>query len=742
MEEPMAQRLSLLPRLIGLIYALQLFAGIALGGEVVRLKNQKLHLKAQVLEVPSHSTTARINPRFLPTLDRVYYIVQFTGPVRPEWKTELTGKGISLNSYLPDDAFIAQIKSPEAWLALNGFPFVRAIVPYETEFRISSELKKLEASAAATVKILVRLTDSQELLPFVKVTQDRGISTVIHQITGRMVLLETLPKNIQGLADIEGVEWIEMYTPIDTMEFDIYETPEERSAKPKGDYTDLTGYETGTKLMGFDQAHARGLTGFGEVIGIADSGLDKGSVTDIQADFRNQILKGYALGMFAEGWQDFSGHGTHTAGSIVGTGAYSRGLLRGGAFGAKLVMEGMWSPLAGGGLSVPPKFDRVIGMLYKEHAAAIHSNSWGSRNTEGRYTNLSAAVDEVSWQYPELLVVFAAGNSGVDMNRDGLIDGNSVTAPATAKNCLTVGASKNLLMVGGVQKKIGELTTLLPDGKIRETGKIKWGAEPLNSSRHSDNPNGIAAFSGIGPTNDGRIKPEVVAPGTNVLSVRSRVKNASTMWGVYNENYVYSGGTSMATPLTSAAAAVLRQWLKNLGITNPSAALVKALLIHSSKDLYPGQFGFGKGQEMERRRPNMNQGFGRVNVAAFLEITKNSIVDDPLGLKTGEVKTFKINAVAGQKVTATLVYTDAPASSGAEVTLVNNLDLSITDSSGMIRYPNHRTSPDDVNNSEMVEFIPSQSGPLTIAVEAKNIPVGRDGSGAQPYALVMTGAGW
>src|SRR3989338_1286981 len=92
-------------------------------------------------------------------------------------------------------------------------------------------------------------------------------------------------------------------------------------------------------------------------------------------------------------------------------------------------------------------------------------------------------------------------------------------------------------------------------------GTKKWGAEPIASSRLSEDARGMAAFSSRGPTADGRIKPEVVAPGTNIVSARSTHEKATVGWGTYGDKYLYMGGTSMATPLSSGALGILRQFL-------------------------------------------------------------------------------------------------------------------------------------------------------------------------------------
>src|SRR5690606_28622322 len=140
------------------------------------------------------------------------------------------------------------------------------------------------------------------------------------------------------------------------------------------------------------------------------------------------------------------------------------------------------------------------------------------------------------WDHPDMLILFAAGNDGADRNRDGRIDPGSVSPPATAKNSLSVGASENYELRGGIQEKIGKLNPR------------NWGVEPIASDTVSNNPNGLVAFSARGPTTDGRIKPDVVAPGSNILSNCSKVPESGELWGRYNDKHCFSGGTSMSTP--------------------------------------------------------------------------------------------------------------------------------------------------------------------------------------------------
>lgn len=693
------------------------------------MKNQTLHLTAA--PAITGGAAAASGPRFIPAFGRVYYIIQFAGPIHEEWKKSLRASGAEIGSYLPDDAYLVRINSPTAWKTLNGIQAIRAIAPYKSELRMSQGFQNTMAlDGGSKTKVLMRLAFPDEANNIVRVASQRGLTFNVEEASDKILVVETRVDQVQKIADIEGVEWIEPMPEIQTMDFDVFDSTADAPPAPMpgitGDYTDLNGFESGTKIMNFDAAYARGLHGEGETVGIADTGLDRGSMTDLLADFKDSFLKGYALGLFAKSWEDPNGHGTHTSGSIAGSGANSSGKLHGGAYGAKLVMQGMWSPMIKN-LTVVPDMDKIFGAARRDDNVHIHSNSWGSPKSVGVYDGMAAQVDDLSWKYPDLLIIFAAGNAGVDDNKDGRIDENSVSSPATAKNCLTVGASKNLLTVGGIQRPM----------KLLRDGDKHWAVEPIASSLLSDNAQGMAAFSSRGPTMDGRIKPEIVAPGTNIVSTRSQHPDASPLWGAYNNVYAYAGGTSMATPLTAGAAALVRQNLRNSGFSNPSAALVKALMLHTSTDLYPGQFPLGKTQEFLTKRPNIDEGFGRVNVDAGTNVSGLTLIDESKGLKTGETKEYTMTVASGETVKATLVYTDAPAAASAARALVNDLDVAVIDGKGVTHYPNHLKEPDRINNSEMVEFTADQAGTYKVVVTGHSVPQGRTESGAQPFALVM-----
>src|SRR6185295_4168452 len=154
------------------------------------------------------------------------------------------------------------------------------------------------------------------------------------------------------------------------------------------------------------------------------------------------------------------GHGTHVAGSVLGSGALSAGLpglkgpIRGLAYQAKLVFQAVeqelkWKNpadleengrflLAG----IPNDLTELFKQAYQK-GARIHSNSWGG-GKPGEYDEQCRQLDQFVWDNKDFCVLVAAGNDGTDKDGDGKINFKSVTSTATAKNCITVGACENL----------------------------------------------------------------------------------------------------------------------------------------------------------------------------------------------------------------------------------------------------------------------------------------------------------
>lgn len=345
----------------------------------------------------------------------------------------------------------------------------------------------------------------------------------------------------------------------------------------------------------------------------------------------------------------------------------------------------------------------------------------------GAYGAAARAADAFVQAHPDLLVVAAAGNAAVDLEpADGVVDAGTVGSPATAKNVLTVGAAEGRRDVARVW---------------RDSWPEDFAVEPIALDRmaQADGPQGLAAFSGRGPCADGRIKPDLVAPGTFVAVPRP-VDSDFTGWGAAgNADEIYVGGTGVAAEQAAEAARKARQWLaEERGLAAPSAALVKALLLAGARDLAPGQYGTGAKQEIPGIRPNHAQGAGLLDPAGVPALGDGEFLDlhEAQGLATGAADAYELAVERpGGRFVLVLAYADPAAAPCAGKQLVNDLDLTVRKPSGALLHANGRTGPDDLNNAEMIEFEADEAGTYLARVVARAVPMG----GSQPYALVVRG---
>lgn len=689
-----------------MIAALSLLVATANAGDKVKFLNGTLDIRGLNNQVASFES------------DQQIWLVQFKNQISAKDLAALKQVGAKIYRYFPEDALV--IKASASAVKTTMTDKIQGIIPYRGAFKLSQNLPTVSVLSKGH-RDLYTLTviDDQEVAQALNAIRALDPESKVIQQSGRFLDIVLDTSVVAGLSRISAIEFVEPKSQIVPLNIPM---DADLGVQASGDYTDLNGYETGTKVMNFDSAWMQGFSGAGEIVSFADTGLDMGNTSQLSADFQGSVRKGYTVGIGAKSWEDPMGHGTHVAGSIASRGTASGGKLKGGAYSAELIPEGMWSPIIDN-LTVPPKLAQLFGPAMND-GATIHTNSWGKAADFGAYDSMAVQADEFLFQNPSFMVMFAAGNSGVDKNKNGVIDPNSIGTPGTAKNVLTVGASENLNLVGGIQRQVKDLGP----------AKDAWSAEPIWSSKLSDNPNGIACFSSRGPTNDGRLKPEVVAPGTNILSNFSQVKGANQLWGKYNELYVYSGGTSMATPLAAGAAAVTREFLqKRMNVQNPSGALLKATLMHTAVDLFPGQYGQGSATQELTKRPNNDEGYGRVDLKNVVDMTtaKTQFVDNKMGVATGEESAINLNIQNGQSILANLVYMDAPGSPSAAAALVNNLDLILVDSSGR-----EIASHDRINNHEIIERAGLNSGNYRLIVRGINVPMGKNSK--QPYALVYT----
>lgn len=379
-------------------------------------------------------------------------------------------------------------------------------------------------------------------------------------------------------------------------------------------------------------------------------------------------------------------HPTHVAGTLGGDGTLSSGTYRGIAtnatFYSYIVQEE--------GQLEPEDHNEAINIFDID----LSLNSWGLPDM-ALYTVESAKYDNIvkGCYGKRIPIIFAAGNSQLE-TPDGF---RTVLAPgATAKNTITVGA------------------TLSDNDAIARS--VNWG-------------------SSFGPTEDGRIKPDVMAPGCENSTPHN--KYDTSIWSTVPPD-TYSGkcGTSMAAPVVSGTIALMwEEFRKGLGTKYqlvPLPSTFKAILIHTADDV-------------NAVGPDFRTGYGRINVKAAIdtircEALNTKIIENEISMK--EVENYSLNVpLQTAELKVTLVWDDEPGTPYYTKELVNDLDLTLTDPCATLHYPwvldyNSPANPaatgiDRLNNVEQVYVSDPVSGVWTINVTGFSVP-----NLVQDYSLV------
>jgi hypothetical protein len=719
-----------------------------------------IHLKGGVF-VSSQSSFAQGSQK--------YFIVQFTGPVHQAWKDALTAEGAEVLDYVPDFAFKVRM-NPSIANRVGQKNFVGAVIPYQAQFKFGPDLRR-----DGEVNVyLVRIERGSDFGLARSLVTRTGAEVLAFE--GNVMIVAASGSLVDAIAAVDDVAFISNYALNQTF-------VSQPTGQARNDFA--------RDIIGAELANSRGYNGSTQIAAVSDTGIGGGTASTAHTDIPSSRVvaiynwPGAAGGCFQSVTNDGSidvdsGHGTHTAGSVLSDGG-AGGVGQGVAPAARLVFQSTenWATITNfcqlfGGL--PPNGYFLTGLpsdlrtMYQQAydaGARIHSNSWGA-SVAGDYTLDSANTDSFIWTNRDMVITFSAGNSGVDANGNGVVDNDSIGSPATAKNVLTVGASENvradnwpcdtsLTYTSHDAYQTGQTCTSMGGNQLNFLGT--WGqrygssfpAEPLFSDVTAGNSNQMASWSSRGPTDDTRIKPDVVAPGTWILSAYSNLYQEGygdpvnpqngihqwDGWGMpYNVDYKYMGGTSMSNPLAAGGVTVVRDYYNKSHSLNSSAALVKATIINSAVDMLDENNDGANDNDFPI--PNVHEGWGRVNLDGATDGTIQ-FVEEGTGLSTGGSQNFTVNSTGGP-LKITLVWSDYPSTESASVNLVNDLDLTVTNGSSTFRgnvfsggWSATGGSADRRNNVENV-YIFSPGSSYTVTVSGFNVP-----NGPQKFALVVDG---
>ncbi len=329
-----------------------------------------------------------------------------------------------------------------------------------------------------------------------------------------------------------------------------------------------------------------------------------------------------------------------------------------------------------------------LAVTHRNNGARVHTNSWGNDGTTV-YNSHCNAIDAFSWTYEDNLVLFAETNLSTLKN------------PENAKNLVAVGNAQN-------------------------------GANYNNKGG-----------GGVGPTVDGRRKPDLFAPGTSIVSAGTAACSTST-----------STGTSMACPAATAASALIRQYFQNgfypTGAANvadgfsPTAALTKAVLVNTCQDM-TGVAGY----------PSNSEGWGRIVLEESLHFSGDTgrlwvtDVRRANGLVTGAFREFTVDVTATTRpLEVTLAFTDFAGTVNAANPVINDLSLVVTAPGGAVQYLGNvfaggvsstGGAADLINNVERVAIAVPTIGTWTFRVTGTAVPQGPCGFGLCASGMLAGG---
>ena len=425
-------------------------------------------------------------------------------------------------------------------------------------------------------------------------------------------------------------------------------------------------------------------------------------------------------------------HATHVAGTLIGSGVIAS--ARGMAFGADLKVWDYNNDNSEISAASPNLL--ISNHSYGYQAGWVYDSTknkwqwWGNDAIStledykfGYYDSNAQALDKIAFNAPYYLITKSAGNSrsenGPDFTKGEYYNlkntkdsSNIIRSKNDAYDIIsTTGTAKNILTVGAIES-------------IQQTPNLPTDVRVSN-------------FSSWGPTDDGRIKPDIMGVGTSILSA----SNAS------NSSYTTLDGTSMSSPQVAGSLLLLQQLYNRLNNGKfMRSATLKGLVIHTAMDF--GPLG-----------PDYQSGWGLLNAenaALVIQNNEKTHAIRELSLSNGTLYSEKFTASGAGNIIATLSWTDpegnvlpliASSLNNRSPRLVNDLDIKIQDSKG--NYLPYVLDPENpsalaktgVNNLDNVEKI---NIPQTTPGETYTLSINHKGTlknGQQDFSLLVSGIG-
>jgi subtilisin-like proprotein convertase family protein len=682
-------------------------------------------------------------------------LVQFIGPPKEAWLERLRKTGARIVTYQAENAYVVHARGAavDRLAALQGgHPAVRAV----SVLTAADKLEERSSRSGVFAVTTVTGTPGEE-------ARDEA-AAVAGGVAAAPVTVGALRTEYRALSSSEVAE---LARDPGVVAVEAYAEPElfdERAAQiVAGSLNGAFAPTAPTYLDWLVPSHLPNQNTFDFAIDVSDGGLDNGAKPPAHSDFGVHGGSGERVSYNTDftdpppsgtdpdnDARDCAGHGTNVASIAAGynagtssdvqdSAAFNHGL--GVAPFVRLGASKIFRSCGDGKFGLTSPGNTITILMEKAWAAGarISNNSWGSGgfSSWGDYSSRSREYDRLvrdahpDLDHQEMVEVFAAGNHGEDnpgSNNEGY---GTISAEGSAKNVITVGGSEG----------------------VRQSGTDGCGV----TNAGADSARDVMDFSSRGPTDDGRLKPDLLAPGSHItgaVPLHSGYDGDGTCNPFFAGTTLYSiiSGTSQAAPQVSGAAALLRRWYDLRESATPSPALTKALLINTASDLAGGQNGKG---DTIAPGPNADQGWGRVNLGNAFDTTTRQFRDQEeddllIGSGDAQVHTYAVDD-PDKPVKVTLVWTDVPGpTSGNPV--VNNLDLEV-DARGNTYNGNvfadgvSRTggSADQRNNVESVHLEPTGL-PGRFAVRVVGTSLAGDGvpgngeSPDQDFALVVSNA--